>query len=343
MLKEILLQKSSKVYDSKLFKSFGKVLLQDSTTLSLPAVLKNSFVGSTSQNGTSAVAKIQSIIDIKRMNFVQFILGSYTENDQKASKSILANCQKGDIVIRDLGYFSIPVFEEIMQAGVHFLSRLKFAVKIFDENGVEILLKELFKGNKAIDMWVYIGIKNKLRVRLVMVPLPKEQAAEKIRKAKLNKDKRSNHNEDYYKWQGYTIYITSVDSSIWTTKEVCNAYKVRWQIEIIFKSWKTGLNLQSSIHSGFTNEERVRVYIFLMLVFVCLFTKNIYCVYKDRLENKMGLQISIVKLSLYLSVNLFKLFEMTNTKIELEIMKHCCYEKRKDRQNITQLYKNENP
>ena len=57
----------------------------------------------------------------------------------------------------------------------------------------------------------------------------------------------------------------------------------------------------------------------------------------------MGLQISIVKLSVYLSSKFFELFEMTNTQIELEIMKHCCYEKRKDRQNITQLYKNENP
>ena len=92
------------------------MLLQDSTALSLPSVLKDIFVGSTSQSGKNAVAKIQSIIDIKRMNFVQFVLGSYTENDQSASGSILINCQKGDIIIRDLGYFAIQVFEKIMQA-----------------------------------------------------------------------------------------------------------------------------------------------------------------------------------------------------------------------------------
>lgn len=319
------------------------MLLQDSTALSLPSVLKDIFVGSTSQSGKNAVAKIQSIIDIKRMNFVQFVLGCYTENDQSASNSILVHCKKGDIIIRDLGYFAIQVFEKIMQAGAHFLSRLKYGVKIFDENGEEILLKQLFKERKSIDRWVYIGVKNKLRVRLVMVPLPKVQAAEKIRKAKLNKDKRCNYGENYYKWISYSIYITSVDSNIWTTKDVCEAYKVRWQIEIIFKSWKSGFNLEASIHSGFTNEYRVRVYIYLMLVFVCLFTKNIYCIYKDKLENRMDIQISIVKLTAYLYRKFFELFEMSDRQIETEIIKLCCYEKRNDRKNITQLYQNKNP
>ena len=255
----------------------------------------------------------------------------------------MVHCKKGDIIIRDLGYFAIQVFEKIMQAGAHFLSRLKYGVKIFDENGEEILLKQLFKERKSIDRWVYIGVKNKLRVRLVMVPLPKVQAAEKIRKAKLNKDKRCNYGENYYKWISYSIYITSVDSNIWTTKDVCEAYKVRWQIEIIFKSWKSGFNLEASIHSGFTNEYRVRVYIYLMLVFVCLFTKNIYCIYKDKLENRMDIQISIVKLTAYLYRKFFELFEMSDRQIETEIIKLCCYEKRNDRKNITQLYQNKNP
>ena len=74
-------------------------------------------------------------------------------------------------------------------------------------------------------------------------------AAEKKRKAKLDRDRRLNHRKEYYEWLNFTVYITTVDESTWSTEDIINAYRVRWQIEIIFKSWKSNMENRWIIRS----------------------------------------------------------------------------------------------
>jgi len=173
-----------------------------------------------------------------------------------------------------------------------------------------------------------------------MLPLPKKQAAEKIRKAKQDRDKRLNHSKQYYQWLSYSIYITTVQEDIWTAGQVGKAYKVRWQIEMIFKSWKTGFHLQAMLHEGYGNEHRVRVSIYLMLLFMCLFIQKIYVKYKDYIERKWDKQISLIKLSIFICNNIKDFFLLPDKQIRYSIAYYCCYEKRTSRTNMTDLYKN---
>ena len=343
LLEEALLQQGVKDFTSSLFKAFGKVLLQDSTTLRLPQILAAMFPGNHSRGVQKAVARIQSILDIKAMKFIEFSLGAFTQNDQSASGSIISLVKKGDLVIRDLGYFSIAVFDKLIKAQAHFLSRLRYGVTITDRQGKLILLKDLLKHKHGVDRWVYIGSEKKVLVRLVMIPVPPLQAAEKIRKAKQDRDARLNHSKEYYQWLRFNVYITTVDKDVWTASQVYQAYRVRWQIEIIFKSWKTGFNLQHILHEGCTNEHRVRVTIFLMLLFICLFMKQIYVRYKTMVEKKANKTISLLKLSLFVNNNLKEIIAMPDKLLKEIIMLHCCYDKRSDRTNMTDLYQeNEN-
>ena len=340
LLQKILLQQSAKGFVEGLFSAFGKVLLHDSTTLKLPQSLSAIFPGNRNHVKQYAVARIQSIIDVKAMRFINFMLGSFTQNDQSASGSILQWARKGDLVIRDMGYFVIDTFAKLAKAKVYFLSRLKYGVKLYDKQGNEIGLKKLLKCNRAVDQWVFIGVKKRVWVRLVMLPVPAEQRAERVRKAKHERDKRVNHNKQYYQWLGYSVYITNVEKKVWTPKEVAKAYGVRWQIEIIFKSWKTGFHLQDMLHEGCTNEHRVRVSIFLMLLFICLFMQKIYMRYKARIEGIEERFISLLKLSVFIGNNLKEIFSLPDKQLKEIISKHCCYEKRYDRRNMTDLYQN---
>ncbi len=343
LLEEVLLKQSGKDFISGLFESFGKVLLQDSTTLRLPQVLSKLFPGNHSRGEQKAVARIQSIFDIKAMRFINFSLGSFTQNDQSASGSILSLVKKGDLVIRDLGYFSLAVFEKLIKAKVHFLSRLRYGVTISDSQGKPVLLKDLLKQKQGVDRWVYIGREKKVWVRLVMVPVPAAQAAEKIRRAKQDRDARLNHCQQYYQWLTFNVYITTVDKEVWTAREVYKAYRVRWQIEIIFKSWKTGFNLQHILHEGCTNEHRVRVSIFLLLLFMCLFMQKIYVRHKQGIEKNSDKTISLLKLSMYVSNNIKEIITIPDKMLREIIVHHCCYDKRSDRMNMTDLYQqNEN-
>ena len=343
LLEQALLQQSARDFTSSLFEAFGKVLLQDSTTLRLPQLLAAMFPGNHSRGVQKAVARIQSILDIKAMKFIEFSLGSFTQNDQSASGSIMSLVKKGDLVIRDLGYFSIAVFEKLIKAKAHFLSRLRYGVTITDRQGKLILLKDLLKQKQGVDRWVYIGSEKKVLVRLVMIPVPAAQAAEKIRKAKQDRDARLNHSKQYYQWLRFNVYITTVKKEVWTARQVYQAYRVRWQIEIIFKSWKSCFNLQHILHEGCTNEHRVRVTIFLMLLFICLFMKKIYVRYKTIVEKRANKTISLLKLSLFVSNNLKEVIAMPDKFLKEIITLHCCYDKRSDRTNMTDLYQeNEN-
>jgi len=340
LLEHALLQQSGKGFTCSLFKDFGKVLLQDSTTLCLPQVLSAIFPGNHSRGVQKAVARIQSILDIKAMKFIHFSLGAFTQNDQSASGSILTKVIQGDLVIRDLGYFAIACFEKLIKAKVYFLSRLRYGVTITDRQGKPILLKDLLKHKHGVDRWVYIGRTKKVWVRLVMIPVPPRHAAEKIRKAKKDRDARLNHSNEYYQWLKFNVYITTVDNDVWTAQQVYKAYKVRWQIEIIFKSWKTCFNLQRILHEGCTNEHRVRVTIFLLLLFICLFMQKIYVRYKNVIEKTTNKRISLIKLSMYVNNNMKEIIAIPDKLLKEIIALHCCYDKRSDRLNMTDLYQN---
>jgi hypothetical protein len=338
LLERVLLQQTAIGFTSSLFADFGKVLLQDSTTLGLPAVLANVFPGNYSHGAYKAVARIQSIFNIKAMRFLDFTLGAFTQNDQSASINILSHLKKDDLVIRDLGYFSIAVFEKIIAAQAHFLSRLKFGVTISDENGKPISLKTLLKQKRGTDRMVYIGKEKKVLVRLVMIPLPAAQVAEKIRKAKQNRDARFNHGSEYYQWLCFNVYVTTVAEQTWTAQQVCQAYKVRWQIEIIFKSWKSGFNLQRVLHEGCTNENRVKVTIFLMLLFMCLFMRKIYAQHKKSIERTIDKKISLLKLSMFVSKNILQVISLPDRSLKMMIALYCSYDNRSDRRNMIDLY-----
>jgi hypothetical protein len=336
LIKRFLLLHSGLGSSRDLFKQFGKVLLQDSTIINLPVVLSPFFKGNITKGEQKSQVRIQTIINVKCMRFLHFSLSGFTSNDQSASSQILDYARKGDLVIRDLGYFVSQTFEAMLKAEVEFVSRLRFGLQLKTPSGEALPLSGLLKRNRLVDMQILIGSRQ-LPVRLVMIPLPQAVVNERVRRAKRDSYQRVNHSEEYYLWLRYSTYITTVSQDVWTPTQLAEVYGIRWQIEMIFKSWKTGAGLHKLLHEKVTDADRVRLVIYLFLLFICLFTEKIYNPLKAKIANKTRKALSLMKVMNFLMKNIQEVIGCSKNKLCRMMTKNCCYDLRTNKRNMTDL------
>jgi hypothetical protein len=128
-----------------------------------------------------------------------------------------------------------------------------------------------------------------------------------------------------------------VDKDIWSSAEVAKAYGVRWQIEIIFKSWKSGFSMQALLAEAGQEEYRVQTTIYLLLLFICLFMQKVYLHYCHTVERQSGKLISLLKLSALFFRNMIELLLLSPQKLKEQIILYACYEQRNDRQNLSEF------
>lgn len=315
------------------FKGFGAVWLQDSSSFHLPDILSIKFKGNISKGKQKSVAKLNLVVNLLTGLCPVMRLDSFTLNEQKLSDSILGIVRAGDLVIRDLGYFVLDVFKQLGNAGVFYLSRLKHGVYLFSITGEAICLPKLLSGKNVLDIKVLCGSKERLQVRLVAIKLDEQQAAERIRKAKNDRDKRLNHSSDYYFLLGYVIFITNVEQGTWQTVQVAQAYRCRWNVEILFKSWKSGLRACRLIPLARTNTDRVESYLYMMMLYISWFHLMIFAPLRWAVHKNTGRHLSIIKAALWAVNNISWFFNGCNQTMEREIKHYCTYDKRKDRLN----------
>jgi len=340
-LKELLdaafAKRSEPLFGSDLFGSFKDVLVQDASHFSLPDGLAVHFPGSHARMGNAATAKVQAVLSLTQGSLADLQLGCFRDNDQGDATRIARLVEKGALVIRDLGYFTIDAFNAIVSKDAFFLSRFKGNVSVFDDSGVGIDLSSYLKRHGGMDQEVIIGNKKKLRCRMVAIELPAQQVAQRIRKAKADRSAKTNHSKAYYDLLKYSIYITNVDGETWSTLQVAQAYRCRWFIEILFKSWKTGLGLDFNLGGRYANKLRMEYYLYARLLQVVLLVMPTYRAVTLIAKGK-GRTISIVKLSRYIQEEIHAFVQAKNIQALLnKAAYHCVYELRKRRSNSIEL------
>lgn len=333
---------SAKAKGMNKLKKYKNIYVQDSTILQLPKCLNKFYPGNYSQGEIKACIRIQIIIELHQNKIVQFKITKYEKNDQSMSPMIFDVAEKGDLIIRDMGYFVMQVFEDMTKASVKFITRVKPGVKIYHpKSGTEIDMAKLIGNKNKIDQWVLVGSKIKLPLRLIAVKLPEDLSNERIRKEKLNRDRRLNHSKDYYKLLRYAIYLTTEPKSELKVQEVAKIYALRWRIESIFKTWKSELHLQKIIATNISmSKERAQSIVYLMLIFILTFQLRIYNdVVKLLKKQKEKVEISLTKFTKLIVKKLNEILKISIEELAIIVVCNCCYEKRKDRKNYLQKIK----
>ncbi|MDP1727003.1 MAG: IS4 family transposase [Bacteroidota bacterium] len=336
LLREVIAIQSRHKVKNKLFCHFPNVWLQNSTSLHLPDILFKRFQGNFSRGLRKAVAKLNVVVNVMNGQCVQMEWMSFKVNEQSLANRSIKGIQAGDLLIRDLGYFVLDCFKHLIKSGIYFLSRLKGPLNIYDaRTGKKIELRKLLKGKTRVDRAVLLGTRKDLKVRLVAIKLSDSIANERRRKAKdkMEKDGRLNHSKEYYQLLGYIIFITNVEKDIWNYKQVAEAYRVRWNIEILFKSWKSGFQIQELIPEARTQTERVESILYLMLIYIAWFLMLIYIPLRWAKELK-GKRLSLIKTVKFVADNLMNWITMKlDQKERKQIIYYCSYDTRHDRTN----------
>jgi DDE family transposase len=233
-----------------LFTTFTKVYLADSTGFGLPDSLSELFPGS-GGSATQAGAKIQAVWDYKSSVFGHFALTPWNIPDQKYVDTVVAFAHKGVLFIFDLGYFKLKAFARIVEAGAYFLSRLNHQTTIWDATPGRVQPLELASLlntvlGDSIEHAIFLGAKEQVASRLVAYRVPESVVNERRRRAKKNAKKKGyTPSQAHLVLLAWNLFITNVPRTIWKTETVGRVYPIRWQVELIFKSWKSDLHVAS--------------------------------------------------------------------------------------------------
>lgn len=261
---------------------FSRILLQDSTVVSLPETLWRMFRGCGGAASKAAV-KYDFIIDQCSHVIVRVKFTAGKNPDATMSGEIINYLEEGDLVIRDLGYFNLSQLSKINNKNAYFISRLSISANVYlnkeDKNPIDLIehLKKLNINDKNVDIDVYIGQKERLLVRLVAIKVPPEVIEARRKRQKETKAKKE-PSEALHEWNGFTIMITNIPKIKLSVKMILIIYKIRWQIELFFKNMKSQLSVD-----GITGKNKYRILCIIYLKIVLTWMVTILYAYAQNL------------------------------------------------------------
>jgi hypothetical protein len=248
-------RKFSQPFDDSFLQRYSSVNIWDSTKKELPedmaedmAVDFPGFGGSSSSAAISMVRQgsptVQYRYDIKNNTGCSLDVYPATSTDSDYTRQI--PIEGNSLEIFDLGYVSHDFLDRLGQGGSYYVCRLHIRADIYDLVGQEYDLEKRYRWMRLFRIPVYseevlVGHK-RLRTRLV-ITLVDEQTYQK-RLKKLQKDSRRKTKgwvptNEYKLRMRMNLMLTNTDIEEIPDEKVYGLYKLRWQVELIFKNWKS--------------------------------------------------------------------------------------------------------
>lgn len=203
---------------------FKEIFIYDASPIRLPSALSDRFAGNR-KNHSPACLKLSALYQMSVRSVKWIELTAQKIHDSKVLPEL--NQLKGSLFLFDLGYFSHDFLHRLNEANIWFICRLKgnsipTVSKVITgvaKSSVGLPLNQVKKlrGN-IVEMWANLnrGAKGDYEVRLIGFRFPET---------------------DEYRW-----YVTNLPSSMLLAKWVYPLYRLRWQIELFFKSIKSTLH-----------------------------------------------------------------------------------------------------
>ena len=216
-------------------KKFTEVRLFDSSVVTLPKELTSHWAGS-----RDSAVKVEVSLDLLTGTLSGPYLRDASAHDSsgKMQTSALAS---NSLRLADLGYFDIGRLCELNEEGVYWISRFHPKALLVTDKPYH-LADFLHKQKKAqIDTEVRLGQEQLLPARLLAVRVRDKQVIKRRLKRSRRKSlsNRRARNRKLLALAHWTVYVTNAPKEILSFPEVFALARARWQIELLFKLWKS--------------------------------------------------------------------------------------------------------
>lgn len=158
--------------------------------------------------------------------------------------------KKHDLLLADRAYATKTGIESCMEQGADFIFRIKNKpFNLYKEKGEKILLTDWLKTvqEDVSETVVYIQNSKKNLQPLRICALLKTEEERKKEEKRLNKKEKKKQitiSDDTKFSHRYVFVVTSLSERI-SAKDILELYRLRWQVEMVFKRYKSILELGS--------------------------------------------------------------------------------------------------
>jgi len=249
-LQELFLEAFNRSFDSArpavlpLLRRFRGVYLRDATLVSLPASLADYFPGRGGRHaahGQAAAVKLVLEAELTTGLLTDVSLLAGLDNDKVAE--VASNpVPAGALLLEDMGFLSGARLQHYINEGVYVVTPIPAWTAVFAETGRRLnLVKELRKAKGwRYERRVLILHEHKVAVRLLAVRVTDEECRRRQERVRREAKKRgrpvSQKKLDLCAWN---ILVTNAPAALLGAEEACVVRRVRWQIELVFKVFKS--------------------------------------------------------------------------------------------------------
>lgn len=306
-----------------LISMFKRIRILDATVFQLPDPFALHYQGSGGSSNTAGV-KIQLEYDLLSGQFLNVHVGPGKNNDKTYGTSCLKTVEAGDLCLRDLGYFDLGDLQAIHDKKAYYISRLKLNTRIYIKNPkpetfkngtlkkqteyIQLDMAQLMAGltpGETIEIHEgYIGQYQKLPTRVIIHRLTGDQTQIRLKNQAIREKKKGIvMKEKSKRLMGMNVYITNTSLKEVPTNDVHALYSLRWQIEILFKTWKSFFEIDAC---KMMKKERLECHLYGQLIGILLCSSTMFQMRQLLLEKKKQ-ELSEYK-AIYMIKDYFPLF-----------------------------------
>jgi hypothetical protein len=221
--------------------------LADATSLPLPATLAEAFPGygggtHPGDPSAAAAAKILLRWRLDTSRCAELLSAAATTPDLHLLQR-LPELPPGALHIADLGFFDAEYLGNLGASGVYWLTRLPTTLCVGTEQADRELADWLRSFEAATERWegeLVIGKVTPLRARVMVQRCPPEVAAARRRKLHAAARRRGrNVSARQLTLCDWWVLATNLPAEKLRAEEATELYRARWQIELVFKRWKS--------------------------------------------------------------------------------------------------------